>query len=162
MKRSDFRVTAMQALAMALFYVGLSQAQAAGGGTERPAIAPDDSWVYDVVTEKQGTTHEGHDQFVVTRVSSDTIFVSINEVGSNRSAREQMFGNDWSRFRSVNGVETVVNRPLAFPLSPGKAWKVEYTEENPHPGRASERLESPYRVTGWEDVTVPRRELSRS
>lgn len=69
--------------------------------------------------------------------------------------REQLIGPDWSRFRSVNGHETVVNKPLSFPLSIGKTWVVEYTEDHPNRQHSSEHIRTTYRVTGWEDVTVP-------
>ena len=44
-----------------------------------------------------------------------------------------MFKPDWAKFRGLNGVETVVNRPLAFPLALGKSWNVNYAENNPNP-----------------------------
>ena len=33
-------------------------------------------------------------------------------------------GGDWSFVRNVNGKETTVNQPLAFPLSSGKTWTI--------------------------------------
>jgi hypothetical protein len=62
---------------------------------------------------------------------------------------------DWSQFRGVNGVETIVVRPLAFPLTLGKTWKVTFSELNPSPGRIREEFDIPWRVVGWEDVTTP-------
>lgn len=60
-----------------------------------------------------------------------------------------------SRERSVNGTETVVNRPFAFPLSPGKTWNVEYDEQHPNRILASQKWNSQYRVVGTEAVEVP-------
>ena len=68
---------------------------------------------------------------------------------------EQLAGPDWSRRRSVNGAETVVNEPLSFPLSIGKSWQIEYTEAHPNRVHSSEHFRTPYKVIGWEDVTVP-------
>jgi hypothetical protein len=68
---------------------------------------------------------------------------------------EALIGADWSRFRSVNGKETVANRPFAFPLAVGKTWEVDYTEDNPNREHKREHVHHVYRVIGWEDVTVP-------
>ena len=48
--------------------------------------------------------------------------------------KELLAGADASRSlsRSVNGRQTVVNRPLAFPLNIGKSWIVEYSEDHPN------------------------------
>jgi hypothetical protein len=62
---------------------------------------------------------------------------------------------DWSRFRNVDGVETTVNRPFAFPLVQGKHWEIDYTESNPNPAHRSEHFHSTYTVVGWEQVKVP-------
>ena len=48
-----------------------------------------------------------------------------------------------------------VGRPFNFPLQPGKTWTVEYTEHNPDRSHTMEHFRTPYRVVGWEPVTVP-------
>ncbi len=68
---------------------------------------------------------------------------------------EQLVGADWSRSRSVNGHQTVVNRPFVFPLSVGKSWELDYTEQHPNREQSSAHIKTTYTVTGWEDVTVP-------
>ena len=57
--------------------------------------------------------------------------------------------------RDMNGKETVVNRPLAFPLSAGKTWDVQYTEEHPNRAHRSEQWNNTFRVVGYETVEVP-------
>jgi len=83
------------------------------------------------------------------------VSVSVRPVGSTMPATEVLTGLDWSRTRAVNGVATVVNRPLSFPLDVGRTWSVSYTEHQPNRVHSSEHFSSPYRVIGWEDVTVP-------
>nr|WP_246217285.1 hypothetical protein [Paraburkholderia panacisoli] len=55
----------------------------------------------------------------------------------------------------MNGAEVVVNRPFAFPLSPGKTWSVDYTELHPNKMFASQKWNSQYKVVGTETVEVP-------
>jgi hypothetical protein len=57
--------------------------------------------------------------------------------------------------RDVNGKETVVNRPLSFPLSQGRSWDVAYTEESPNKNHKSEKFENRFTVVGFETVEVP-------
>jgi hypothetical protein len=61
---------------------------------------------------------------------------------------------DWHRVRAVNGVETVVNQPLDFPLTVGKHWEVHYREEHPNKDHAWEDFSSTYTVVGVEHVEV--------
>jgi hypothetical protein len=66
-----------------------------------------------------------------------------------------LVGLDWSRIRDVNGKQTVVNRPLLFPLSDKKSWDVSYTEQNPNKDHKSERFSHHFNVVGYETVDVP-------
>lgn len=125
------------------------------GELDQPRYAPGDAWVFRDDTEKGQATHQSLDEATIIRTTSDSVLVSIKTVGSAQAPREQMFGKDWSRFRSVNGEETIVNRPLAFPLAIGKTWRVDYTEMNPNPQHLREHFTHNYRVVGWEEVTVP-------
>ncbi|HEY2608098.1 hypothetical protein P0D88_07115 [Paraburkholderia sp. RL18-103-BIB-C] len=64
-------------------------------------------------------------------------------------------GSDWSRERNLDGAEAVVNRPFAFPLSPGKTSSVDYTELHPNKMFASQKWNSQYKVVGTDTVEVP-------
>jgi hypothetical protein len=49
-------------------------------------------------------------------------------------------------------VETIVNRPFAFPLDVGKSWKLDFTELNPNQTLAREQYVMTYTVKDWEQV----------
>ncbi len=114
-----------------------------------------DSWIYHETIQKGDKAEEKDLEISVVRADSQDLLVSIRPVGSERPPVEAMFKPDWAKFRGVNGVETVVNRPLAFPLALGKTWNVSYVEINPNPRHAREAIEIVYKVVGWEDVTTP-------
>ena len=57
--------------------------------------------------------------------------------------------------RDVNGVETVVNKPLSFPLTVGKNWNVKFTEQHPNKVHRSETWDVTYKVVGNESIEVP-------
>lgn len=120
-----------------------------------PRIQGEDSWSYQNTTEDKSGWHQTRVETTVVRAGPATVLLSTKQVGSTSAPSEQLTNADWSRARSVNGHETIVNRPLAFPLSVGKTWTVEYNEDNPNRLHSHEHLKHVYRVTGWEDVTVP-------
>lgn len=120
-----------------------------------PHLAVDDTWTFHHTAQDKAGWHDSRAMLTVRRVSADEIVVATKPAGSDLPAVEKMFRADWSRERSVNGRETVVNQPLAFPLRVGKTWEIDYTENNPNRQHASEHFVHPYKVTGWEDVTVP-------
>ena len=98
-----------------------------------PKFAPEDSWIYHEAIQKVDKTEANDREMSVVRSDDQDLLVSIKTVGSTRPPVEVMFKPDWANFRGVNGVETVVNRPLAFPLALGKSWGVNYVENNPNP-----------------------------
>jgi len=122
---------------------------------ERPPVGAGDSWVYRMTTERGQGWNQTTDEFTVVRVTPTTIFLSVQTSGSTQPAREIFQGNDWSRARDVNGKETVVNRPFAFPLSDGKTWDIAYTEDGPSKQLKTRTFETHYRVVGYEAVEVP-------
>ena len=123
---------------------------------ELPIVKPGDSWTYRSTIEKgQSGWVQKYNEWTVIRTGATGILVSIKERGSTQAAKEQLVGKDWSRFRNVNGKETVVNRPLLFPLKEGKSWEIEYTEDHPNKEHKTEQLHTTYTVIGWEDVDVP-------
>jgi hypothetical protein len=130
---------------------------AAGEPTSIPAprLAEGDSWTYAATTEDKTGWHQRQVRSTVEHASALSIAVSNQEVGAPTPAREILFGPEWSRVRSVNGKEVVVNRPLAFPLAPGKGWTLGYTEDHPTRDRLRQEIRLQYSVVGWEDVTVP-------
>jgi hypothetical protein len=119
---------------------------------DQPQFSEQDAWVYHYKTEKGGSIEESDVDVSIIRSDGDEILVGFKVVGSTHPPREIMYKSDWSHSRGINGAETLVERPFAFPLAIGKAWRVEYTEDNPNVQHAREHLEIPYRVVGWEDV----------
>jgi hypothetical protein len=123
---------------------------------DAPEIAAGDSWTYKVTTESLRVPwHQEHARQIVDRVGNGILALSIKTPDSDQPARQQLSGADWSRSRSVNGQDTVVNRPLSFPLFEGKTWVVEYTEEKPNAAHSTETFHSEYKVVGHESVDVP-------
>lgn len=123
---------------------------------DRPAVQVGDTWVYRSTTERAPSGwNQSEDEIKVTRVTPTAIFIATKASGSTQSPKEIFVGTDWSRVRDVNGKETVVNRPLAFPLSQGKSWEVAYTEQNPNKNHKSEKFDNHFVVVGFETVEVP-------
>jgi hypothetical protein len=138
-----------------LLAVSLS-APAAAQAIESPSIKPGDSWIYRVTREKgtAGSTQR-RNEITVVRTTSSSIYATVKEAGSTQVPREFVSPADWSRARNVNGQETVVNKPLSFPLSIGQSWTVEYSEDHPNAVHKSESAKSTNKVVGFEDVEVP-------
>jgi hypothetical protein len=115
-----------------------------------------DSWSYRITTEKGRTViSQVSNDIVLARVTATTLYYTQRVSGGSGPALDQLAGADWSRVQTVDGKEVVVNRPLAFPLTPGKHWTVEYNRQHPTPTHALEQWSSRYTVVGTEDVTVP-------
>lgn len=57
--------------------------------------------------------------------------------------------------RDINGKQTVVNRPVDFPLESGKSRDLEYREEHPNKTHGFEHWKVKYTVVGPEAVEVP-------
>jgi hypothetical protein len=123
---------------------------------QTPTVKPGDSWVYKTTIEKgpSGFIQKSTD-YTVVRTGVNDILVAVKDKGSNQAPKEQLVGKDWSRFRNINGEEKVINRPLLFPLKPGKSWEIEYTEMRPNKEHRKEQFHTSYRVVGWEHVEVP-------
>jgi len=119
-----------------------------------PEVRANDSWSYQHTVQTRAGWNQTRVQIVVDHVSSSSIAISTKQVGSTMPPGQQLTGTDWSRTRNVNGRQTVVNQPFAFPLAVGKSWTVDYTEANPNRAHSSEHLHHLYKVVGWEDVTV--------
>src|SRR5947209_87257 len=119
--------TTMAALAaLALCATASAPAQAPAPTAERPATRAGDSYVYRN-TKEIGPTGwtQTRDDLTVTRVTSSSIYYTTRLAGSSQPAQDLVGGADWSHRRNVNGRETTVNQPLAFPLSAGKTWTIE-------------------------------------
>lgn len=123
---------------------------------DSPSVKAGDSWTYRN-TEEMGTTgwSQRRDEITVSRVTSSSIYYTAKQSGSTQAAKEVFAGSDWSRVRDVNGKETVVNKPLSFPLSPGKNWEIQFTEQHPNKGHKFERWNDKYTVVGLETIEVP-------
>lgn len=120
-----------------------------------PRVSVNDTWTYHHKGRNRTGWHDGRSTLTVRRASANEIVVAITHPDSDMATMERMFPANWSIERTVNGRPTVVNQPLAFPLSVGKTWKIAWTEDHPNPRLISQRVIETYRVTGWDDVTVP-------
>jgi hypothetical protein len=141
---------ALLTLALPLF------ANAQTAAAPAPSVKAGDTWTYVSSFERAPSIwRQTHDEITVTRTTGSHIYFEAKQVGSTEAPKELIAGADWSRERSVNGTETVVNRPFAFPLSAGKSWSVDYTEQHPNKMFASQKWSSQYRVVGTESVQVP-------
>jgi len=143
------------ALALLVLGAPATPALAAPAIVAQPDIVAGDEWVYRITTDRGGKFSEETVDSVVKRVTPATVLMSSTQPGSDAPPREVLVGRDWSRFRNVNGSDTVVNHALDFPLSLGKHWYLEFSENNPNPGHSRETRGLTYVVTGWETVETP-------
>ena len=144
----------MRAIFLALASVAASAA-AQAETVPAPNLALNDCWTYQQTVEDRTGWHQSRVEFSVTRTGSPLIALSSKPVDSTMPATDSLGRSDWSRYRSVNGHDTLVNRPFAFPMSTGKSWQVEYSEDHPNRAHSSEHFKTEFKVVGWEDVTVP-------
>ena len=141
--------------AAVLFTIGLPLLAIAQSAPP-PDIKGGDSWTYVNTFEKTPSIwRQTHDEVTVLRATPAHIYYTSKQAGSTQVPNEVIAGADWSRERNVNGAEVVVNRPFVFPLSPGKTWNLEYTEQHPNKTFASQKWSSQYRVVDTETVEVP-------
>jgi hypothetical protein len=142
---------------VALGMLGLSVATGSWAqSVNAPTVKVGDTWTYRVTTEKGPSGwSQVRDEVTVSRVTSSLIYYTSKQSGSTQPAKELFAGLDWSRLRDVNGKETVVNRPLAFPLAAGKKWELQYTEQHPNKAHKSEQWNNTFTVVGFESVEVP-------
>jgi hypothetical protein len=145
----------MKATVAALLGI-LAAMQTLAQSASAPALKGGDTWTYKITTEK-GTSgwNQTRDEITVSRVTSSSIYYTLQASGSTQPAKELFAGLDWSRARDVNGKETVVNRPLAFPLAVGKTWDVQYAEQHPNKAHKSEQWTHKFTVVALEPVEVP-------
>lgn len=139
--------------ALASMFVAVAPAYAQP--VNAPKIVTGDDWTYRQTIERGAGWQQTMAEATVLRSTGDSVELSEKTPGSPAPPREQLIGADWSKWRSVNGRQTVVNKPLAFPLSVGKTWTVDYTEDHPNRQHSKEHFHTPYKVVDWENVTVP-------
>ena len=146
----------MKALVLQLLLVTAAIAAPVDNVTA-PAVKAGDSWTYKTTTEKATSGwNQTRDVFKVSRVTSSSIYFTVQPSGSTQPPKELFGGLDWSRARDLGGTETVVNKPLSFPLNVGKTWKLEYTEDHPsNKLHKSEKWTEQFTVVGPETVEVP-------
>ena len=136
--------------------VCLPSLAAAASVAEAPKLNADDSWtMHTTVDNRQTGWSDKHYEIKVARVTSSHIFQETKQVGSSQAPVEMILGPDWSRARNVNGTETTVNRPLTFPLSMGKSWSIDFTEQNPNKNEKSVRWQNNYKITDYGTVETP-------
>lgn len=121
-----------------------------------PNLKEGDRWVLQLTQERSPNLWSQNKYEVkVLRVSSKDMLILSKQAESTQPGREQLVGRDWSEFRNLDGVETTVYKPLAFPLKPGASWDVNFTHNHPNKDAKSVSLDLKYTVVGNEDVTVP-------
>jgi len=151
-------IAALTAIAAALAPTSPSSAAAPAADTvAQPAVHAGDTWSYRATLERTPNLwKQSHTESTVVRSSPTSVLLRNSEVGSTNPPAEFLVNPDWSRFRSIGGKETVVYRPLTFPLGVGKTWDLDYTDDHPsNAAHKSERRELHYRAVGWEEVEVP-------
>jgi hypothetical protein len=122
---------------------------------DAPVVKEGDTWTYRNTHEKGTDWNQTRDEIKVSRATSSTIYFAQKQADSTQAVKEAFSGADWSRIRDINGKETVVNKPLSFPLSAGKKWEVQYTEQHPNKLHKFEQFDSKYSVIGYEQIEVP-------
>jgi hypothetical protein len=123
----------------------------------QPELIPQDTWTYrDSIVRQPNVRKQIRTESTVVRFIGNTVLVSNREVGSANPPHEILLRSDWSRTRLIAGHDTVVTKPLAFPLATGKTWDLQYVDTRPaNPAHQSESHQDHYRVVGWETVAVP-------
>ncbi len=145
----------MRATCLALVGLFIASHAPAAQPIGAPRLGENDTWTYRSTVENKSGWHQTRVESTVERAGSKQIAIDDKPAGSVMPPTERLVGADWSRVRSVNGHQTVVNKPLSFPLSIGKTWEIDYTENHPNRRHTSEHIHTVYKVAGWEDVTVP-------
>ncbi|WP_152681939.1 hypothetical protein [Chromobacterium subtsugae] len=139
-----------------IYFLALCMSSAAHAQSwSAPEVKAGDKWVYRVTEEKAGAGWgETSNELTVARVSSNLIYVETKKAGTNQPPSMSFWNRDWSVTRQFNGVETLTNAPLSFPLTEGKSWEVKYTD--PHPANSFQSLQwdSKYVVVGVEPIEV--------
>jgi hypothetical protein len=121
-----------------------------------PTYKPGDTWLYQSTIEKGATGwNQSRSEITISRTTSTSIYYTSKPSGSTQPPQDKISGSDWSRLRNVNGKETLINKPLSFPLFSGKTWEVQYTEKNPNKDHKSEQWASKYTVVDTEPIEVP-------
>ena len=126
------------------------------GPVAAPEFKTGDSWVFDQVIERG--THGFNQQRLdmrVERTGADTMLVGIKRDGSPGAYEDHMIGTDWSLRRVLDGHDAATARPFTFPMTVGQTWSIDYTDPTERGAQTSNPVKRTYKVTGWEDVTVP-------
>ena len=135
-----------------LFYF---QPIAFAGNIDAPVFKAGDLWHYKTTDFKAPNKwSQLHVQQIVTRVTSSSIYLSGKPVESPLPAREFIIRNDLGRTAMFNGSEVIVSKPASFPLSDGKTWDINWSENNPNANFKMISNSVQYKVLGMETVTV--------
>ena len=141
---------------MAILFSSVVATTAAAQAADAPAVRSGDTWTYrDTIEKPPNGWVETFDEITATRATSSSIYYSVKQRGSSQPPREVIAGSDWSRSRSINGVPTVINKPLSFPLKENASWHTAYTEQHPNKLHSVESWDNSFKVLGYESVEVP-------
>lgn len=146
----------MKKIIIALCGVLLPLLVMASESADQPAVKPGDKWIYRETLEKHPNTwSQKQHEMTVVRANEMGVLLATKESGSTLAPREKLVPVDWSYVRNVNGEDKIVKKPLKFPLSPGKSWKLEYV--NDLPGKLHKNIQHTisYKASGWEEVEIP-------
>jgi hypothetical protein len=153
----------MLKLVAVLYGIMFSGSIAFAQTVDRPNIKPGDFWTYQTTVDQTANQvlqtpaqwSEKHHEVRVVRTGSAGILISKQERGSKQPPVEVMTGPDWSKYRTIDGEETVVSLPLKFPLGEGKKWELKFAENNPNHEIRHAETQLNYSVIGWEEISVP-------
>ena len=112
-----------------------------------------DHWVYSHLWELGGTVRRpARTDVWVWHDPRAGLMVARRELDTQDPPVRWSIAEDWSRKAKGETVE----RPLAFPLWPGKSWDVAHWQPDPeNMGYEREGVHQHYSVAGWEDISVP-------
>jgi hypothetical protein len=122
-----------------------------------PAVAAGDTWTYQVRDAFTGL-ERGSQQYRVTEAGDDRIRVTVSRDGAGKDESE-VYDRAWNWLKHpAANLQSFDYSPaypaFAFPLVPGKTWRVRLTATDPvNGGRFPVTVEGV--VVGWERIKVP-------
>jgi hypothetical protein len=130
---------------------------AAHAGAAEPIPAPTpavgDSWTYqytDVWKHLPGNLNRTE----VTAVDANGVQVAVKRAGTGALLSRSRFTPEMNPVERGKTHFAPYYARFAFPLEPGKEWKVDSTADNPDAGKHW-RYQVKGRAIGWEKITVP-------
>ena len=98
----------------------------------QPVVEEGNKWLYAFSSFTNGRWTDYRNELSVARVTRSGIYITATTIGSVSPARTFVQGLNWSDFRTINEKEVVITQPFDFPLTKGKKWQVQYSEDSPN------------------------------